>query len=395
MKYYYTKSLEKILSTIGNRRLILYKADSMCEIIYKNLVHMGLDVEYFISEDDCGSIFWGKEVKSVYDLLHEDRQQIYVIVFALAGHGNIYESLIGVGFEFEKDFCIYGLGGYNRKFDAIDSLLGFNRCYEGMWGFKVYGEESTAEVKIMTLGGSTSDPTIGNYKSWPEFLYEKISEKYHCVLYSGGMGGYSVNQEFLKFIRDGLHLQPDILITYDGYNEAAHVSTEGYPFLHAYQNKFYAYLQNGEPVGPSTLDMRNPDKIVHGLTSRLSMADNWAVTVRTIHAVAEEFHIRYYSFFQPMILSGKAIIDESVVFLSEQFFEQNLMYKKVYHEIPNFVKECQREISGRTYITDLTTVFDGEEDVYYDICHATDKGNRIIMENVYEKIKDALEEVTR
>lgn len=378
------------------RKLVLYKMDVLSEVIYQNLLYMGKDIAYFISENSSDTSFDGKEIKSVYDLLYENKKDIFILTFVMSGHAHAYETLISLGYEFEKEFCIYGMAGYSGKFDAIDSLLGFNRQYDDMWGFKVYGDSDNADIRIMTLGGSTSDPTLGNYPSWPELLYEKVSLKYNAVLYSGGLSGYSVNQEFLKFIRDGLILKPDILITFDGYNDAGfNVSVKEHPLMHRYQHKFYDFVQQRKPMAPDTLDMRNPDMIVHGLDYNLTDSENWITAIRKIHAVATEFNIHYYSFFQPMILSGNAIIDDSVLLLREVLFQQDLHYKEAYNEIANYANRCRKAIEQFSYITDLTDIFDGEEDVYYDICHSTDKGNRIIMSHIYNVIEKSLEELSK
>lgn len=396
MKYYYVKALEKILTMSGCRKLVLYKMDILSEIIYQNLLYMGKDVEYFISDDLSGEIIDGKEVRNVYDLLYEDIENVFVLVFALSGHASAYEKLIGLGYEFEKDFCICGMAGYSGKFDAIDSLLGFNRRYDDVWGFKVYGDSDTADIRIMTLGGSTSDPTLGNYHSWPEQLYENISKKYNVVLYSGGLTGYSVNQEFMKFVRDGLTLKPDILITFDGYNDAGfNVVVPEHPLLHRYQSKFYNFISEKKPMAPDTLDMRNPDLIVHGLDYSLTDSENWITAIRKIHAVAVEFNIHYYSFFQPMILSGQAIVDDSITLLREEIFRHDKHYQESYNEIIEYAVRCQEAIKEYPFITDLSSIFDGEEDVYYDICHSTDKGNYIIMNHIYDVIEKSLEELAK
>lgn len=391
MKYYYQKSLEKILDVIGKRKIIMYGTDLLSGVVYQNLAAMGKDVAYFVSDSD-EKIFYGKEVKPPYDLLYESREDVYIIAFALEKQKEIYQTLKELGFSFKKDFCICGLAGYIADFEVVDSLLGFSRKYDEVLGFWVYGNPKDSDaIRILTLGGSTSDPTIGNYKSWPEQLYDKIRKEKNVVVFSGGMGGYSIHQEFFKFVRDGLILKPDIVITFDGYNDAGfQVCCKDYPLLHRYQEKFYDFIEKRRPMAPDTLDMRDVQEIVHGL-KRESCSDvqNWVDGVRKIYAVAKEFGIRYFGFFQPMIPSGKAIIDDSILELAEAYFEAYPRTGQVYERIPEYAKKCQDKILNMPYITDLSTIFDYEEDVYYDICHSTDKGNKLIMEHIYNVIKNA------
>lgn len=388
-KCYYTKSLEKVLENTGHRKLIMYGNDLLTEIIYWNLREMGRDIAYFVM-DTGETEFCGKEVKNVSELLREDKEQIYILVFVIKDHREYYQKLMELGFVFEQEFCVYGAGGYLAKFDVVDSLLGFSRKYQGVPGFEIYGDSNNKKaLRIIALGNSTSDPTAGNYTSWPKQLYEKIRQEQEVVVYSGGMGGYGIHQEFLKFLRDGLVINPDIVITFGGYTDAEfQVCCEDYPFLHRYQRKFYDMVEQNRPMAPDTLDMRGISEITHGLArTEYSDVENYISGVRKIHAIASEFGIQYFGVFQPMLLSGKAIIDESIQKLKQEILIAYPRIGEVYERIPEYVKECQKEIKLLPYMTDLTYIFDNQEDVYYDVCHATDKGNQIIMEHIYDKIK--------
>ena len=144
-------------------------------------------------------------------------------------------------------------------------------------------------------------------------------------------------------------------------------------------------------MAPDTLDMRNVEEICHGIKREgYSDVQNWIDGIRMIHALCAEFGIKYFSFFQPMVPSGKAIIDECVVKLGNAYFNAYSRVKEVYNRIPDYVSECRKKCNDFPYITDLSDIFDGQEDVYYDICHCTEKGNQIITEYIYTKIKGAV-----
>lgn len=212
------------------------------------------------------------------------------------------------------------------------------------------------------------------------------------VLFSGGMGGYDVHHEFLKFVRDGLIFKPDILITFDGYNDAGFlVACEEHPLLHKYQKRFYTFIEQRRPMAPDALDMRDVKEITHGMPyMNYSDVQNWTDGVRKIHAIADEFGIQYYGFFQPMLPTGKVIIDECVKRLLKEYFKLYSSAQDVFTGIPEFVKGCQKQIVNMPYITDLSNIFDYQQDIFYDVCHVTDKGNRIIMEHIYNRIESTI-----
>lgn len=395
MKYYYVNSLEKILEPAKGRKIILYGIEPFSRVIYHNLTHMGKEVSYFVDEEGREESLFEKEVRNPLELLYENKDEIYVICFTMKNHGQVYNKLLQYGLEFEKNFSIYGLGGYIQKFNAIDSLLGFTRIYDNGLNFQVYGNpQDEKAIRIMTLGGSTSDPTMGNVKTWPEQLYEELRKEHQVVVYSGGMGGYSTHQELLKFMRDGLPLHPDIVISFDGYNDIGYqVSVEEHPYLHRYQKKFYDFIETHTPMAPDTLDMRAVNQIAHGMeNANRTDYENWFEAVRSLHALAKEHGIQYFSFLQPVQGVGTPVLDDSILELKKIYSSAYEREASLLQRTVNFVNGCRKFIEKNDYMTDLTDIFDGEADVYYDICHSTEKGHQIIAKNILKKITSTLEE---
>ncbi len=383
MKYYYIPSLKKILSHADHKKIVVFGTDSFAKIVYENLKEMDIDCSYFVENNPTVETFCDREVRDIYDLMYEDHNEIFLIVFRTSGHGEIYKTLIGMGYIYERDFCLFSMAGYIDKYTVVDSLLGYSREYEGLLGFQKLGDEKNANLIVMTLGGSTSDPTVGCMKSWPEFLYEKLNEKENVVLFSGGMGGYNSNQELLKFLRDGRVIKPDILITLDGYNDVGfQTALTKHPFMHKYYAKCFGYWEGHDPIVPETLDMRKAESIVHGLDYEEEDSYNWSNNIRCIHAVAHELGCRHYAFLQPMIESGKAVIDESIIALKKRWFEEDHNNMIVQNRVKDFSTKCNEIMKGKEYFYDLTDLFDGMEDVYMDHCHYTEKGNEKIAERI-------------
>ena len=84
----------------------------------------------------------------------------------------------------------------------------------------------------MITGGSTTDDTFSNQKSWPSFLSKILKErKLSHVIYNGGIVGYNSSQELLKTIRDINILKPHIVISYSGINDFYRGTND---FIHPY-----------------------------------------------------------------------------------------------------------------------------------------------------------------
>ena len=70
--------------------------------------------------------------------------------------------------------------------------------------------------------------------------------------------------------------------------------------------------------------------------------------------------------------------------------EKNMLLSIQSRKIDRLVKESLREYIHRKrdlpdYIYDLSHIFDGENDIYMDVCHVWQKGNQIIAQEI-EKI---------
>ena len=87
--------------------------------------------------------------------------------------------------------------------------------------YVVYKYSSKNNPLLITLGGSTSTgfyQDISKGDTYPKFLAELVAKKYFLV--NGGVGGYSSNEELLKFYRDGPRFKNlEIVISLNGINE--------------------------------------------------------------------------------------------------------------------------------------------------------------------------------
>ncbi len=178
-------------------------------------------------------------------------------------------------------------------------------------------EEWTNPV-ILILGGSTSDPLMFGH-SWPESLAAAMQERGLVgTVVTGGVGGYSTSQGLLKLLRDGLQLEPDIVITYDGVNDAGSWAVEGYPMVHPYQRSTLEALVNASRGAPSkifpnltfaTARLRNMTRselsgVSYGLPSTLQPGENWARNLSLMAALCAPRRIDFMAILQPVVGVG-------------------------------------------------------------------------------------------
>lgn len=124
-----------------------------------------------------------------------------------------------------------------------DPLLGYNLGTKNKdtAGFCIYGDMQNAKFHILTLGGSTTDPSIYPFKCWSECLHDLLEEAgLSNAVICGGVAGYTSAEELFKLIRDGFSLKPDIVLNYSGGNDMQ--VEEEYPYINFYMREIGEYL---------------------------------------------------------------------------------------------------------------------------------------------------------
>ncbi len=137
-------------------------------------------------------------------------------------------------------------GGYRH----LDPQLG----YAAAEPFETFGDPSDPRAyRILTLGGSTAD-TRYDANNWPGQLYDRLrASGQPVVLFNGGIVGYTTSQELFKLLRDGLLLQPDLVISVNGINDWGAFLVEDHPMVNTYQHYLLQQLTGETGPNPPTL----------------------------------------------------------------------------------------------------------------------------------------------
>ena len=317
-----------------------------------------------------------KEVPELEDpdeLFYEDPYLCRILVVP----SNYSQSLMGVLIErgFPRDRIIQVRiadldDGGAKKIDLFDLNIGFSRK-DDLPGFSVWEYDSgTQPVTIVCLGGSTTDATYNNLRSYSEFLYHRLKDLGIGIrILCGGVIAYNSSQELKKFFRDVLPMKPDIVISYGGYNDYCDIRRlHGHPFATKYQMELLQdlcrwrllYTEADTPIREITAglpDPREPDDI-------------WIDNMRVMSAVCREYGISFFPILQPTLYTHPKGRERK-----DLFFAWNPGKKKRLQRLSD--RLCWK-VKKQPFIHDFSESLNHFQEPFYDECH------------VYEYVNDYL-----
>lgn len=360
----------------------------------KKIVTIGKNeyCDYFIKKlEALPVVIWGRilniddpeEEHGLEDLMYEDFDTLSVYIFDTQKARKIEGYLIEMGITNFKKLCGDNTDDDTRMQDLYDPQIGYTWIEGDEPGFIHFIDEKKKETtyRIVTLGGSTTDATQVNIKSWSEYIFEmcRSLNGINVEIYAGGMGGYVSTQEMRKLLRDVLELQPDLVISYSGVNDAQPqiYYASGHPMCLKYEADYVQKgIRNNHII--NTLSMTPVRDYTLGVTVNEGIAKHWVKCERIMKAVCKEFGIDFYGFLQPCNY-GQLIEFYSMSEVQEirGFFEE---VKKIIFSMPN-----------NDWLIDATSIFEEHNDVYYDACHVYEKGNRIIARTIMPYILKSIE----
>lgn len=184
-----------------NKKFAIYGDSSYIAEVIKRLRLLDINVICGFTSDDFEGVKDGIELKSPYDLLEEDVNEWRIWV--IAGEEECAQKFIKFSGIDESIFYTSTTGAY-KIFRQIcfDPSMGYNLLFHGQKSIIAYKTSvSTGKtLKVGILGGSTSDVTLYNEKSWLEQLRDIANEnKINMTIYAGAVSGYASSQELINF----------------------------------------------------------------------------------------------------------------------------------------------------------------------------------------------------
>lgn len=367
-------SLKKLDNLVAHKKVIVYGAGGVGSYVINLLEELGKSVLYLVDMDvnKQGKNIYGYVCYSPERILQENYQEVVVCIAMMqcTGAANYLKNLdLQIPFfEFSPVSC--------KKPDLFDGLLGYSRK-ETIEGFSIIGD-SQAEKKIVILGNSTTDCSCLGVKTWPEFLYDKFTEKGEKVtLYNGAITGYYSDQELLKLLRDVLVIKPERVLVFSGIIDAVDHDKRKSSFMNKQMDTVYGHIDWNEME--QELGYADSVEKGSGIEDIRSKGRIWYDNMRIMHAICKEFSIKFHAFLQPCIWTQKKYgrMENRTIERLEQATGGRV--KDFYKEVAGLIKEEE-------YVFDLKEIFDDETEIYYDWVHVGERGNRIIAENIFSNI---------
>ena len=386
-------AMEYLLERCIDRKLLVYGTGQEAKKISHYLSGKTHDVqiEYFLAEYTTDDSFEGKSVKSYVDIVYEAPNSVFVIVAEENEcYGLLREKFINLGLYEDVDFTYYkDVPRYNETL-YYDVTLSCNRIRDTILGFELFGDLNNPNAcKIVALGGSTTDSMHSFVKGWAPLLADCFAKDgISVIMHCGGISAYTSTQELLKLIRDVIPLRPDIVLTYNGFNDlflypekpCKQPEREDKPFITRFQVDFMNKVNKGNTV-------------YYGIENKKSVSEFWLDNIRMMQSITEEFNILFLSFLQPFYHVGeyKLTQTQKAIFNRKGWSvnnpNANLMPKERLDFMIKGHQDMRAAAENIEYITDLTNIFSEHTNIYRDIVHVTEHGNSIIANNIYQKLK--------
>lgn len=371
-----------IANKISSRKVVIYGAGYAGAMMLNIMDKMNKEVLYFLDRnpDKQQKGFYGYEVKEPEDILYEDMTRIVVIVAVELKNG-IEEVLTNLGLREGKEF-IYGTTMRYVACDKVDPLLGYSRSTDingfNHSGGSIGGKE---DRKIICLGGSTTDYTLFGIKPWTGFLAELFErDGINFNVLNGGVIGYNSSQELLKLIRDGLEMEPALVISYSGVNDLGAIPTMQSGYLHDFWKTLIQRSGSEATIFPVFSDGLS---VLDDRKSQLDSAEYWYRNEKMMSNICKGFSIPFLGILQPASYTKDAKKRSLNEQRSFNLMENTEYVIKQYEKAKRLVNQ---DVDGN--IVDFTGLFENNSDVYIDICHVDEKGNKIIAEAIYQTIME-------
>jgi len=369
------------------KELVIWGSRERAETLRGMLITAGIKsisimhVENNMNESD--------EVTDTIDLemVCKDIESYYILVISKKSD-NLYKYVLEEkGFVHIRDYCYIENVRTQTKMgnkSDLDITMGHGKWTDGLEACRFIGDFANADVRIAINGASLADECSFDWKIWPQLLYDCLIKKGLSVAIAMHSNyGYTTSQCFLKFVRDIVPQQPDLVIDYLPWeNDCYYGKTMKTPYIVGYQKKAFVMLK-GRLSG--RYDDNLVDKIQLGRQVGQYTGDVITTNVILTKRVCDEIGSDYLCILPPSILTK----NRNSVYEEERYFslKESAM---VTNDICDFAYNKLAEAIGDSLI-DAREWMNEFRDVFYDQFHMYESGNSVIadklMELIYERYR--------
>lgn len=343
-----------------NRGIYLYSKKNMTAQLIKDVLGTyGIAIKGYVYDIEDKE----NDIKNIFEEAYERVEDKLIIINEIVPQKLIKarENVELAGFSLEeKNYTSIKCYTLSDKW-MISELLeiadtfGHSIVYpNGLPGWKIYG--GGAKIRILVLGGSTSSE-VYHPENWISKLYLKLKrEGIDVNIYNGAHVCNDIVSEILRLLRDGHVLHPQIVISMSGVNNTR------------YKNCINQF--NEERLIGRVQKIPN---FCSGVESREGLYSFWERNIRLLKIIAEFYGAVFFGFLQPMnITMENMTLWEKSLYESETHIEGAKDFSQLAGNSPDY--------------TNLMQLFEHQDDMFFDICHYTDKAHKIIADKVYETI---------
>ena len=260
-----------------------------------------------------------------------------------------------------------------------------------------FNEEKDPNVfRIMMVGGSTTfgSGSTSDNTTIPAFLEKKFLENnYDVEIINAGVGAASSIEEAYKIRHIYKQYQPDLFLIYDGRNDSfQHLeSKELDPNISRFE-KLQSQKSSLQIWISENLQMYRTVFVLYPIFSHYSISmtlndqvyeknsEIWSDRWENICEENNEDGIKTIITLQPIVGTGTKKLSPS-----EKIHSDYIKTIKMREQLEFFAKSLPIESCMASF--DLRNALDGiEKPIYFDDCHMNDQGNKIMANQMYEKI---------
>lgn len=330
------------------------------------------------------------EEERIYDLMYYDRDKLIVFVCVFDCE-EIFERLIELDLKQTQHFVfLYNSfsGNVTDKYCGFDWYLGNTfRQQQDFPGFYIHGDPYGSGKKVVLLGNSAADPLFYPQKSWPEMLYEMLTEQgMNITVYNGAVTDYNSSNEVIKLFRDVLLLKPDIVISYSGIIDFRQYVPE------------YPYININLMRTAQKWEEDNGKEVIYGLADKRSAYERWLENEKIMQQICQMKGITFWGILQPWLGSGQENAWEKLQIWSDHYWQIVFpQFESYIDNVREFKERIREDVQENVWLYDFTDIFLSIEDsdIYFDSIHVNEYGNRIVAEKFNEILSGELSRIMR
>jgi len=275
---------------------------------------------------------------------------------------------------------------------------------EGFRGKEINVSKTNNDYRIIMIGGSTvfGASLSNDNQTIPFELNKKFGEKYNNVeVINAGISSITSFEELYHFKEKLIQLEPNMVIIYDGANDVDYKRTSDPENLDTDKDKlqikdFQKYLRSPVVmyrtilvpiINSETVNILDTDDVSVTSNSSIHNSSNlpqlitslWYDHIKEFCQISNEKQIKSIVIIQPTLDQSKKPLTD----YEYSIYQENILNKKIF----DMLIQKSENLTNCSGVYDFTNVFENTDSgVYVDWVHLNGLGNKIIANNIYEKI---------